>query len=288
MRRRIAAAAAGVLLAALGACGSTARADTSQPVTVIGDSILTAVEWNAQPLAILLHGLDVQLDIAICRRIAGQSCPFQGSRAPTLMDVVQSMGPALGKVVLVEVGYNDPTDVFGDEVEEAIDAMRAAGVQKILWANMRALNPQFQLMDDELKAAAARHPSLVRIVDWDAYSRGHNDWFQSDAAHLLYNGAIGMATLFNEELTAAVAAPLTIRTHTLEAPVDEAWSGRIVVTGGVPPYRWHVLGHRLPHGLHLLAGGELVGEVTRPTTIRLRVDDAFGNVAQATLRLTTT
>ena len=60
------------VVAALALIGTSAASDPPQ-VTVIGDSVLTAVEWNNTPLSLLEQGLDVQLDIGVCRTLEGSA-----------------------------------------------------------------------------------------------------------------------------------------------------------------------------------------------------------------------
>ena len=60
-------------------------------VTVIGDSVLTAVLWNEEPRRILGRGFDVDLHVGPCRRLTGESCPFQDEIAPTLIDLVNEL-----------------------------------------------------------------------------------------------------------------------------------------------------------------------------------------------------
>src|SRR5437764_663256 len=169
-------------------------------LTILGDSVLTAVEWNDAPLATLQHGFDVYMDIAVCRRIAAPSCPYEGGRVPTLMDVINAMGVRLGPTVLVEVGYNDELATFSQDVDTAIQAMLHAGVQHILWANFPATSNQSVDMDHALEEVAS-HYGQMTIVDWNGYSRGQGSWFQNDGIHLLYPGALAMATLFNQAVT---------------------------------------------------------------------------------------
>src|SRR5260221_12763959 len=133
---------AAVLVTTLAMIGTSAASDPPH-VTVIGDSVLTAVEWNAAPLSILEHGLDVQLDIGVCRTLEGVSCPYEGGNVPTLMDVVHTFGARLGTTVLVEVGYNDPATEFAQRVEDSINALLAAGVRRILWVDMRQWQQQY-------------------------------------------------------------------------------------------------------------------------------------------------
>src|SRR3954447_16002421 len=107
--------AAGLLVGA--ALAATARAAPAPPtLTILGDSVLTAVEWNDAPLATLQHGFDMYMDIGVCRTISGISCPYEGGRVPTLMDVINGLGIRLGPTVLVEVGYNDEPQKLQGEV----------------------------------------------------------------------------------------------------------------------------------------------------------------------------
>jgi hypothetical protein len=272
-------------LASLAVCASTAAGVPPRHATVIADSVLTAVQWNPAPRSILTRGIDVRLDVGVCRRIAEQSCPFDGDHVPTLLDLVQESGPSLGDVVLVEVGYNDPAPTFATDVEDGIDALLAAGVKHVLWANLRGLTDQYRRMNAALAAVASRHPE-VTVVDWDGYSRPHWDWFQSDSIHLDYTGAMHMATLFHTALVRALAPPFVLDTRALPpAHPGVPYAARLVAEGGVDPYAWRVLGGPLPRGLHLLADGRLVGRVTRALGVRVQVTDATGQAIRATLRL---
>ena len=249
---------AATVLAALALIGTSAASDPPH-VTVIGDSVLTAVEWNSTPLSLLEQGLDVQLEIGVCRTLEGISCPYEGGNVPTLLDVVNRLGPALGPTVLVEVGYNDPANEFAQRVEDSIDALLAAGVEHILWVNMREWQQQYIGMNQVLVAAAARHPQLT-IVDWEGLSHDHYSWFQGDGIHLVYDGAVAMAGLLNASIKHALAPPLTIRSQQLPvARVGRPYAAHLAASGGLAPYKWCVTSGPLPRGLHLLANGQLTG-----------------------------
>jgi hypothetical protein len=49
-----------------------------------------------------------------------------------------------------------------------------------------------------LRAFAEAHPDQVSIIDWPAYSSGHNDWFAPDKLHLTTPGAQGFAQMIGE------------------------------------------------------------------------------------------
>jgi hypothetical protein len=273
-----------VVMAAL--AGSAQAADAPPPqVTVIGDSVLTAVQWNADPLAILQGGLEMRLEIGICRTLTGVSCPFESGRVPTLVDLVHSLGPDLGKVVLVEVGYNDDHDTFAQSVEQSITAMLDAGVQKILWANLHGFAQQWLDMNAVLAAAARRHPQLT-VIDWNAYAGDHWSWFQGDNVHLVHPGAMAMATLFRQAIDRVVdpvvikAAPLPI------AHVGRAYAARFSASGGVGPYTWRITRGSLPRGLSLRPGGSIDGVPRRSGKINIVVS-AADSTALAAVRAVT-
>jgi hypothetical protein len=285
-----------VLLAALSAAG-TSRAAGPPRITVIGDSIMSGVDWNETPSATLRQGLDVQMEVGICRRVEGTSCPFDGGEVPTLVDLVPELGSSIAKTVIVEVGYNDPADVFAGEVDDALQLLFRAGVTRVLWVNMREAEGQYPAMNGELLAAAERYPQ-VTVIDWNAYSNGHPDWFQTDGMHLLESGGEGLATLLHDAITqlvltaappvplfpvpAPAAPPFVLAASVLPgARVGTYYAARLVAAGGTAPYRWRLTSGPLPRGLHLLADGTLTGTPRRAGRLALTFSatDALGQIA---------
>jgi len=256
-------------------------------VTVISDSVLTAVEWNEAPLATLQQGLDVYLDVGVCRTVAGVSCPFEGGRVPTLMDVIAGMGIRLGPTVLVEVGYNDEPRTFEQDVDRAVQAMLAVGVQRILWVNFPATSQHWVDLNSALGAVAGRHRELT-IVDWNGASHEKWSWFQGDGIHLVYPGALAMASLLNGALLQALAPPPPpappFRPQSTPLPpalVGQQYSTHLVADSGAAPYRWRSLSGPLPRGLRLLADGAITGVPRLPCRVPVvfQVTDASGAVA---------
>ena len=150
-------------------------------MTVIGDSVLTAVTLNEKPLETMTEGLDVDMEVVVCRRLVDVSCPFEGVRTPTLRDLVAAFGPRLGRVVVVVGGYNEPEAEFADALEQSLSALRGAGVMRVVWASFSQRRGDFARMNVTLAAAVRWHPELT-IVDWAAASRDHADSFQPDGA----------------------------------------------------------------------------------------------------------
>lgn len=272
-------AVAGVVLGVAVWCASGTTAGANPQLTVIGDSVLTAVIWNQAPLAILEDGFDVNMQVGVCRTLTGTSCPFEGSRVPTLLDLVRTLGAQLGPNVVVEVGYNDPPGSFQQSVEDSITALLGAGVQRIFWVNLHEWRPQYARMNDTLAAVARRHPQ-VTVLDWRAYSNNQWSWFQGDGVHLTYAGAVAMATFLHGSVTEGLS-PLDV--PDVEAPaatVGQPYDVTFTAAGGIQPYSWSESGVRLK-GLRLLASGRLYGTPTRAgrVSLQMRVTDSFGYTA---------
>lgn len=298
-RRLAALAASATALAAAAALPAVGTADAPPHVSIVSDSVLTAVTWgNDAAQAALDQGLDVAIDAGVCRRLNGQSCEFAGGYVPTTLQVLAGWG-YLGPVVVIVDGYNDIPTSFPGDVELTLDTLRDRGVQHVLWVNLHAIKQEYVDKNAVLAAAALRHPEL-RVLDWNAYSSPHPDWYQTDSIHLLPAGGLAIAGWLHQAIVQALApAPPTpsqparalaaARNTTLVVHAGRRVRRRLHAVGGVGPLRWVTRGralHRLR--LHLLARGELEGRPTRPGRYRLplMVVDARGTVARVTIRVT--
>jgi hypothetical protein len=276
---------AAVLGTSAGQAGSNATA--RERVTFIGDSIATAIAYNEPSKNLLATGIDLDLQLAVCRRLVGDSCPYGGVRPPTLVDLLPTI--QVGSTVVVEVGYNDWEDSFADSVETSLQALRKAGVQRVLWLTLRADRTSYLSMNDVIRAAATRHPELT-VVDWNLFSRSHPDWFQDDGLHLNGEGALMMASLVHRTLdelglvSRPPAANLAITTRTLPpARVGHPYKARVTATGGTRPIVWTVKAGALPAGLHLTRDGWLRGTpkaAGRPAATLRATDSARRTVAR--------
>jgi hypothetical protein len=263
----------GVLVCALAGGSASAK---NEPVTLIGDSIATGMQWHSDAVAILQEDLGLDWEVAVCRRLVAPSCPFNGSQAPTLVELVHSLGPKLAPLVVVEMGYNELEQTFATSIEASIQTLLAAGAHRIIWLNLRENRHPYVRMNAMLDAAARRHPELA-VVNWNRYSRSHPDWFQSDGEHLLDAGGVGMATEIHAAIEDALSPPVG-KPASLHGRVGRAFDRKLAVRGGSGPYRWRVAGGKLPSGLELMAGGRIVGTPTKKGVARviLWVTDAYG------------
>lgn len=271
-----------------GGASSAAPAATPAPdLTIIGDSVMTGVLWHPKAVAIVQQGLRVQWHVAVCRALVGESCPFDGTRPPTLVQLVDADGSQLGPTVVVEGGYNDPEATFADAVEESIDALVEAGVTRILWVNLHEATPALAAMNRALAATAARHPQ-VTLLDWNTYAAGHDDWFQNDSIHLTAQGGTGLAELLHTAVWETLDAPLAAGRGALPtAHLGRRYAARLSVIGGRAPYAWRAVSGPLPPGLHLRPDGRIDGIPRRAGTraVTFRVVDANAAAVLTTVRI---
>jgi hypothetical protein len=267
--------------------GGTAGGRDLQHVTLIGDSVATAIPGDTNAMRTLRSGSDLDLEVAACRRLVDQSCPPD---PPTAVEVIKRLGAAVGPTVVIAVGYNDFEDHYASEIDDTLAALDAASVKRIFWLTMRAAHHPYINMNDEISAAAASHPNMS-VIDWNVYSRSHPEWFQADGIHLLSPGSQAMAGLIHDKLVAAGIAAPPVRVKTTALPAARrlhAYRSRLAAAGGLGPYTWSLTG-RLPVGLHLRSTG-LISGAPRGTkrgvyTVVVRVKDAIGQTGTRKLLL---
>ncbi|MDX6475671.1 MAG: hypothetical protein QOH95_1182, partial [Gaiellaceae bacterium] len=96
----------GLLAAAIALSGS---ATTPAPrVTVLTDSVGGVLYWVTSARDELGRRLDLQLEQQTCRKLVEPGCPAYGVDEPeSALATVQRLGAGLGRIVVVNVGYND-------------------------------------------------------------------------------------------------------------------------------------------------------------------------------------
>lgn len=266
------------MLLMLAVTGAHAGTRDLPHVTLIGDSVADAIPGDNQAVATLRQGIDLDLEVAACRRVDQDSCPIGGVRPPNVVQLVNSMGSKLGPNVVVAVGYNDFEDQYAQNIENALSAMKAAGVKHVWWLTLRAAHHGYINMNDDIVAAAKNHPEMS-VIDWNLYSRSHPEWFQSDGLHLLAGGSEAMATLIHQTLLddGVALKPVQVATTALPAARrGKVYAAKLLASNGLAPYRWSLL-ERAPKGLHLEADGRIIGKplVKRGTyVLNVRVQDA--------------
>ena len=153
---------AAALLAAVPAAGGA----SAQPrATIIGDSIMASFDYVPAARRSLAKGLVLRSDSAVCRRLVAASCPFQGSTPETALDVVRADGRALGRVVVINVGYNDWSAVY--DVDRVLTALRTASVESVIWVTLREAGPNAKLY--------AQSNALIRTAE----RRWRSPWWRT-------------------------------------------------------------------------------------------------------------
>jgi hypothetical protein len=280
-----------VVALALSGASAHAGARDVQHVTLIGDSVADAIGNTNSAIGIVKQGVDLDVEVAACRRVEGEGCWVEGVRPPSVVQLAKSMGTKLGPNVVVSVGYNDFEDQYAQNIEDALGAFKAAGVKHVWWLTLRAAHHGYVNMNDDIEAAAKQHPELS-VIDWNVYSRSHLDWFQGDGIHLVLDGANAMATLIHKTLVedAVALKPAQIATSALPAARrGKPYAARLRATLGLAPYRWSLLA-RAPQGLHLEPDGAIVGRPrAKPGVyvLNVRVQDSADSfdVRRLTLRI---
>ena len=129
--------AAGVLAAAALAGTGAAAPSNAVEVTFVGDSVPASITYTPQAQAILGRGLDLRLDLRVCRRLVTESCSYQGTAPPTALQSVQAVGSRLGDVLIVDVGYNESAVGYRAGIDRIMRAARAQGAVGVVWVTLR-------------------------------------------------------------------------------------------------------------------------------------------------------
>ena len=188
------------------AASSALPAGGSARVTIFGDSAADALDYAAAAKQYLAQGLDVNWELRVCRRLVSASCPYEGTRPPTVLDTVTAAGKGdLGTIVVVDVGYNDYADQYQGDMDSVVRALLDKGVQHVIWTTMHEVRDDYRKINAAIRAEASKW-AQVQIADWNAASNGQ-PWFQADGIHLNYAGAVGLARLLRPMVLAACSDP---------------------------------------------------------------------------------
>jgi hypothetical protein len=190
--RRTVSAVLLVLLASVAA--SSADGARRPRVTFIGDSVAASFEYVPAAKATLSRGLDVRYDLRVCRRLVDASCSYQGYTPLTTLETVRSRTGSLGRVVIIDVGYNDTPSRFASQMAQVMRELKAAGVRKVIWVTLRENRSLYATTNAAIRRASRRWPKVAVVADWERYSHGQ-PWFGGDGLHLNSSGAVGLAKL---------------------------------------------------------------------------------------------
>jgi hypothetical protein len=202
MRTQLAVALCVVATASLLTLAPGDAASPPQRVTIFGDSVPDSLQYVPEARQLLGNGLELRLELTACRRLVSPGCPYQGTRPESVLDIVEASPlVTLGKVVVVDVGYNESANNYESDMSQVAIALVKLGVEHVLWVTMHAQTDNYRQINDIIRAQARRWSEL-QVVDWDAASKGQN-WFQGDGVHLNAEGTLGLAKLLRATILAA-------------------------------------------------------------------------------------
>jgi hypothetical protein len=191
------------ILLAVPAAG--AQEATSPPrVTLIGDSVAASVRYVAAARSYLSRGFDLQLHASVCRRLVARSCRYHGTAPPTALQTIRSEEGSLGKVVVVDVGYNDASRTYRADLDSVMRALVSEGAEKVIWVTLHVSRPDYRATDEIIRAAPSRWPQLT-VADWSSVP-SRRSWFRKDGIHLTPAGALALAHLLRPLLVEATGS----------------------------------------------------------------------------------
>ena len=168
-------------------------------VTFISDSVGAAIAFDTGAKSILADGVDLFLEPAAARTLGPG--PLDDVGPPTVLELAGRLGRGLGHTVVVQIGDNDYPSTYAANIEAALTAFRASGVEHVLWLTLHVApdHTSYMTMNDEIRDAAVRHPELT-VLDWNRYASRDPEWFQPDGIHLTGNGPRALARFIHAGL----------------------------------------------------------------------------------------
>jgi len=159
--------------------------------TFVGDSVSASIAYVPAARAQLRRGLDVRLDLRVCRRLVQPSCTYEGATPSSALQAVEAYGRSLGRVLVVKVGYNESAQGYREGIDRVMRAALRDGARGVVWVTLRETRDTYHWTNIAIRTAKKRWPQLL-VADWNAYSRG-KPWFGHDGLHLTSAGASALA-----------------------------------------------------------------------------------------------
>ncbi|MBV9425812.1 MAG: acyltransferase family protein [Solirubrobacterales bacterium] len=175
--------------------------------TIVGDSVAETIEEFPQAEQALSTGLDLNLELQICRRLIITSCTYQGNTPPPALQAIKSLARSLGPLLVMDVGYDDDSVGYGSGIDQVMRTALAQGAREVIWLTLREYgnySSAYQQTNAAIRQAARRWPQL-RIADWNRYSAGQ-PWFADDV-HPNGPGAIALAEFLRRQITSSAQGP---------------------------------------------------------------------------------
>ncbi len=171
----------------------------SNSMRFIGDSVGQSVtETPNSELRALLDGVFTASSYDSAANRCTADCGLSGVGAAASVPVGTDL-------VLIELGYNAPTDNFGARIDSLMRALEARQVERVVWVNLstRSGRSDYVAANQALASARSRWPDLF-VLDWASYSAGtannRTRWFATDGIHLTATGQAEFARFLRNQL----------------------------------------------------------------------------------------
>jgi hypothetical protein len=175
------------------------------PMTLVSDSVAATIADTPPALRLLTQGLQLHLDLRVCRRLIAPSCSYDGQTPPTVLQTVTALGLGVGAVLIIDAGYNDDSSGYGSALDDIMRAALRQGARTVIWLTLREHGPYasiYQASNTAIRTATQRWPQL-HVADWNRYSAGQ-PWFADDV-HPNATGATALAHFLRQNTLHAVA-----------------------------------------------------------------------------------
>lgn len=213
------------------AAPAAAAAATTYPprVTMITDSVGGVLFWVTSQRDRLAQGLDFRLETKTCRLLVSPGCFAYGEIPPSALDTVTTLGPELGHLVVIDVGYNDLAAGYAGNLDTVMRALIAAGVERVVWVTLSEGQSNWVEINDQIRAAPLRWPQLV-VAEWAPVAARNPAWF-ADGPHMNQLGAEGFVDFLRPILLGACGSECI-------PPATAATIAALIVRSGRVTLRW--------------------------------------------------
>ncbi len=160
----------------------------------------------------------------MCRRLVAPSCTYLGVTPRTALGTIRHYGTSLGKVLVIDVGYNDSSSTYRGQLNQVMRAALNRGVDGVVWVNLKAVRTDYGRINSIINRARNRWPEIY-VANWNRHSQGHPGWFSptiNDGIHLTKAGAVGLVRLVRRYVPQAAQGPRDVvaAETTPEAPAS--------------------------------------------------------------------
>jgi hypothetical protein len=194
---------------------ATLPAGLKPPVTLLGDSTMAALVWNAsagqQAQNHIRANYTLGLEAESCQRIVVRSCRGRfGYVPPTTIQQMQARSGRLGEAIVVMAGYDDVNITGG--IDAVMAEANRQGVPHVIWLTYRSNVDYILPGGARARALYTNHNAVLRqratvyptlhVADWDGYSALQPQWFASDGIHITPTGTIELGKFIRGQLDA--------------------------------------------------------------------------------------